>query len=130
MEYLDYEKESDLKGHANSIDINKMEIIIKQMRKCICKIKCSINGHGSGFFCKIPFPNEFKLLPVLVTNNHVLGENDIKEGKKITFSINNNDKDNFEIIIDKTIKTYTNKEKYDITFIEIKSIDKIKRIHF
>ena len=95
------------------------------MRKCICKIKCSINGHGSGFFCKIPFPNEFKLLPVLVTNNHVLGENDIKEGKKITFSINNNDKDNFEIIIDKTIKTYT-KKKYDITFIEIKSIDKIK----
>ena len=29
---------------------------------------------GTGFFCKIPFPNNNHLLPVLITNNHVMNE--------------------------------------------------------
>ena len=72
-------------------------------------------------FCKIPFPNEFNLLPVLITNNHVLDKEDIMAGKKCEFSLNN-DKLNFQIFFHNNRKTYTNKE-YDITIIELKLND-------
>ena len=70
------------------------------------------------FFCKIPFPDNLNLLPILFTNNDVLNENDIKIGKTIKFTLHN---DNIKkiILIDSTRKTYTNKE-LDITIIEIK----------
>ncbi len=38
-------------------------------------------GEGSGFFTKIPFNNI--LLPVLITNNHVLDPNAIKKNNII-----------------------------------------------
>jgi len=66
------------------------------------------------FFCKIPFSDTFNLLPVLITNNHVLKETDIIQGKKIKLTLNNK---NFKIKIDKLRKTYTNKE-YDIEIID------------
>jgi V8-like Glu-specific endopeptidase len=56
---------------------------------------------------------------VLITNNQVLKETDIIQGKKIKLILNNK---NLEIKIDKLRKTYTNKE-YDITIIEIKKTD-------
>ena len=40
------------------------------MKNCICKILTNDGKKGTGFFCKIPYLN--KLLPVLVTNNHIL----------------------------------------------------------
>ena len=43
---------------------------------------------GTGFLCKIPFPNQFKLLPVLITNNHILNIDDIKNNKIINISFN------------------------------------------
>jgi len=61
--------------------------IIEQMEKCICKIYLNKGGLGTGFFCKIPFNNS--LLPVLITNNHVLNENDIDNNKIIKLTINN-----------------------------------------
>ena len=124
----DYIKEKDLKDHANSVDVKKLEVIIEQMKKNICDIKCSINGHGTGFFCRIPFPDEWTLLPALLTNNHVLNEDDIKIGNKIRFSLNNNEK-NFEIYIDKERKAYTS-ELYDITIIELKRNDGLKPNQF
>ena len=59
------------------------ETILSQMDKYICKIYLGNGkeGTGTGFFCKIPFHN--KLLPVLITNNHIIGENDLKIGKII-----------------------------------------------
>ena len=29
---------------------------------------------GTGFFCKIPFPNKENMIPVLMTNNHVIND--------------------------------------------------------
>ena len=49
----------------------------------------SKGGVGKGFFCKIPFPNEFNLLTVLITNNHVLDQSDIMLGNNCIFSLNN-----------------------------------------
>ena len=32
---------------------------------------------GTGFICRIPYPNELHKLPVLITCNHILEEDDI-----------------------------------------------------
>ena len=74
-------------------------------------------GAGTGFFCKIPFPNFYNLLPVLITNNHILNEKDIIEGEVINFSLNNG-KLLYKITIGKERKVYTSWE-YDITIIQI-----------
>jgi hypothetical protein len=81
------------------------------MNNCICRIYN--NGEGTGFFTKIPFKNE--LLPVLVTNNHVIGANDIENKKSITIYLNN-DKKVKGIELDENRMRYTN-EKLDITII-------------
>ena len=84
------------------------------MKKCVCKIY--INGTtGTGFFTKIPFNNQF--LNVLITNNHILGENEIKNNKTITISLND-EKEQKSIKIDDKRKRYTN-EILDVTIIEI-----------
>ena len=84
------------------------------MNKCVCKIYSK--DEGTGFFTKIPFNNI--LLPVLITNNHVLSQNDIKNDCTIKLSLNY-DKKKKRIKIEEDRKTYTN-EELDITIIEIK----------
>ena len=91
--------------------------INKQMNKIICVIDLG-NSKGTGFFCKIPFPDNKNLLPVLITCNHVLNEEYINRNKSVFISFNNQN-ERREIIIENRI-SYTNKE-YDITIIEIKS---------
>ena len=88
------------------------------MKNCICKIYKEDGTKGTGFFCNIPFPNEFNLLPVLATNNHILEEKDIKNNKIIEFTIND-DKEEKRIIIDKE-RIIFNCPELDITLIEIK----------
>ena len=94
------------------------------MKYCICRI---YNGkiRGTGFFCKIPLENKSSFLPVLITNNHILGGNDISVGKTIKITINN-DKVIRKIYIDTSRKKITN-INLDFTLIEIKpNIDNIK----
>ena len=90
---------------------------MEQKKKSICKIICNDGGNATGFLCIIPFPDKFNLLPVLITNNHVLAKKDIYKGRKITFTLND-DKIKKEIIIENSRKTFTN-ENYDITIIEM-----------
>ena len=46
----------------------------EEAKKAICIIHLS-KGFGSGFLCKIPYTeNNNILLPVLITNNHVLSK--------------------------------------------------------
>ena len=111
--------ESKIDGYPDYISYDCTKEIMTQMRKNICKI---IIGEekvtGTGFFCKIPFPNRDKMMPVFITNNHVLNKNKlyennaeieiyIKEEKMMKKMINLNDR----------IK-YTSSE-YDTTIIEI-----------
>ena len=102
---------------SGKISKDKLKTIIKQMERNICKIKHSNNETGTGFFAKIPFPDALKLLPVLITNNHVLNEEDYNKDK---FQISLDDEKEYLLLLsDKSRKFYTNK-KYDITIIEIK----------
>ena len=107
-----YNKEKGIANSPEPISETTMKIILRQMEECICKIRHNdeINEiNGTGFFCLIPFPDKVKQLPVLMTNNHVLGKIDILKNKKIKFSLDN-DKISKEIIIDGKRKTYTNEE--------------------
>ena len=106
--------EAYIKDSIEPVTLKSTEIILEQMKKCVCKIHKG-ETKGTGFFARIPYNNEF--IKVLITNNHILDNNDIKEGKNITISFDNN-------LIDKNIKIdskkiiYTN-EIFDTTIIEI-----------
>ena len=54
------------------------------MNNCVCKIYNK--GKETRFFTKIPFKS--KLLPVLITNNHVINIDDIKNNKIINIYLN------------------------------------------
>ena len=59
------------------VDLEGSKVILSQMENCICKIIKDNGVKGTGFFCVIPFPDEYNLLKVLITNSHILNENDI-----------------------------------------------------
>ena len=86
-----YEKEKDLENHSKSMSLEAIEIVLKQMKNCICKIKFNIKGktgHGTGFLCKIEY-DDWSSKRVLITNNHILSKENILPGKEISFSMNN-----------------------------------------
>ena len=101
---------------------SEQENIIKKAEKCVCKINKIKGGTGPGFLCNIPFPNNDKLLPVLITSNNTLNKNDINEGKRIDISLNN-DSTPYAIMIDENRKKYNNSRSFGITIIEIKKED-------
>ena len=84
------------------------------MKNWVCKIYSSSSGNG--FFTKIPYKNKF--IKALITNNHILGEEEINNNKIIAYIINDNENDRKRIKIDDKRKRYTNKE-LDVTIIKI-----------
>ena len=98
------------------------EKIIEQMKKNICKIILD-QIQGTGFFCKIPFPDHSKMLPVLFTAYHIINEEILyKDEAKIVLEIKA-DPNIKELNLKDRIK-YTNRD-YDITLIELKAEDNI-----
>ena len=117
----DCKKEKYINISPSPVSLEGTEKILDQMNNCVCRIYN--NGKGTGFFTRIPFNND--LLPVLITNNHVIGVNDLENKKIITIYLNN-DKKMKVIEMDEKRLRYTNK-KLDITIIEIKEKkDKLK----
>ena len=108
-------KEIYLEDYPIPITSESTEIILSQMKKCICKIYMNNGNKGTGFFCKIPFPDK-EYLQFLITNNHIIDENSLNEDTKIFFTINN-DEIKKEINIGKR-RVYTS-QLYDTTIIEI-----------
>ena len=51
------------------------------MDKNICRIKID-NIQGTGFFSKIPFPDNNNMIQVFITNNHIIDEDIIKNKNK------------------------------------------------
>ena len=112
--------EADIKDAIDPISFESTGIIFEQMKSSVCKIHLG-KINGTGFFTKIPYKNQF--LPVLITNHHVLGENDILPGKIITISLKNGEIMK-NIKIDSKRKRYIN-EILDITIIELLEKDNI-----
>ena len=107
--------EKNIKGKVCPVDIVKNERIKIQLRNCICKIN-EFQNVGTGFLCKIPYPNGWRYLPVLITNKNIIDADKILNKKiDITFD---DDKVEKEITITQNRKIYSSK-KYNITIIEI-----------
>ena len=90
---------------------------LKEMSKCICKI--SGKRIGTGFFCKIKYEND--LIPVLITNYHVIDDNYLKDKKVLKIYINDDSK---ILNINKDNPIYSSKkEDYDIIIIQLNEDD-------
>ena len=82
------EKQSN--DYPKPISIEQNKTILDQMKNNgICKIHGK--NEGNGFFTKIPFPDNNNLLPVLITNNHILNES-VLNNREIVISQNDNKK--------------------------------------
>ena len=75
--------EAYIADNINSIPMEKLGKISGQS-SCACKINDG-NTYGTGFFCRIPYPDKENLLPVLITCNHVFNP---KSKKEINFTVN------------------------------------------
>ena len=89
MEYIEGKKLND---YPNSVSLKGTEIILDQMKNMICKIYIKEEFNGTGFFCKIRYNDD--LLPVLITNNHIINESILETEQKISISMNNKFKKN------------------------------------
>ena len=74
--------ETFLKDSIKPVSIKETQIILEQMKTCVCRIHLG-SKKGTGFFIKVPFQNQ--LLNVLMTNNHVIGEEELSDGKKLQY---------------------------------------------
>ena len=89
--------------------LNQTELKLKA--KCFCKIIGT--KVGTGFFCKMIYENE--LVPVLITNYHVIDDNFIESKDSLKVYIN----EEYKIInINKIIYSSSN-NKYDIIIIRL-----------
>ena len=111
-----------IQGYPNIVSLESSQKIIEQMKKNVCQIQ-SDESQGTGFFCKIPFPDMNNMLPVLITNNHVINEELLYEDDTNILIYTESDKNTKTINLDDRLK-YTSKH-FDITIIEIKDQDKI-----
>ena len=118
---MEYTERKKLNDYPNSVSLRGTEIILDQMKSMVCKIYTKDQFKGTGFFCNIPYNDN--LLPILMTNNHIINESIFATEKKITISMNNIFK---KIELDDNRIIYSNKD-YDITIIEIKEKDGIKK---
>ena len=116
------QNEAKIPGIPDAISFEGLEIIKEQKENNVCKIVKENGITGSGFLCIIPFPDKLHPLPVLLTCNHVLKDDDIKPGKEIKLIFN----DTIEKIlkIDDSRMIYTSQEnEFDTTIIEIRNED-------
>ena len=84
---MSVEQEKLLNNCPIPITVYQTEIILEQMKKNVCKVHLKTGKKGTGFFCKIPFPDEYNLLPVLITNNHVIDQSYLNQENEITVSL-------------------------------------------
>ena len=101
------DKEKLLDKYPLPVTIKDTEIILEQMKYSICKIE-NKNGNGTGFFCKLLNKK------LLITNNHIINEEIIKNNNIIKVTLNDD-----KIMKDIKIKDYYTSIKYDTTIIEI-----------
>ena len=93
---------------------------IKNLNVCICKVSGKLNG--TGFFTKILYKNN--LIPVLITNYHIIDDDFLRNNKFLNIYINNNMR---TINISKKSKIYSsNNKEYDIMIIQLHQSDEIK----
>ena len=123
-----YKNEKKIEEQGGELTAEQMRYIMNQMETSLCRIIINNNSYGSGFFCFLPFPDNLNLLKVLITNHHVLGENDLLPGKEIIIRLNG-DKISKTIKITESRRIYTS-PLFDVTIVEIQPYDNIEEYSF
>ena len=111
----DYIEEGYIKGASEPIPLE--ETNYKKYKNCICVV----NGikTGTGFFTKILYKDN--LIPVLITNNHIINDKFLEKEKIIKVYIN---KKSILININKDSKIYSSiSGEFDITIIRVDEDD-------
>ena len=88
---------------------------LEQMKECLCKIE-NKNGKGVGFFCCIPY-QKINLF-TMITTNHLVNDDILRNDKIIEISINNDEEEKKILEINDNRKIYSSL-KYDTTIIQI-----------
>ena len=103
---------------AKILGAKEPELLEKSKHKdkgsCICKI--SAKSIGTGFFCKMAHKNE--LVPVLITNYHVIDDNYVGSNNSLKVYINEDYK--FININKNRIIYSSSNNEYDIMIIRLK----------
>ena len=107
-------------GNIPPLSAEQTKIILNQLEKAVCKIYKTKTNITTGFLLKMPYPDQFSLLPVLITTNHFLNIEDLKKQKELLITFDN-DKIVKNIKLDEPRIIYSNSDQdYYITIIEIK----------
>ena len=77
-------KGKEYSGEVYPLSMDQNKKILSQLATKICKIHMSNEKKATGFLYRIPV--KCGLLPVLMTCNHVLSQNDLITNKFITIS--------------------------------------------
>ena len=120
---MDEELPNDDEGKGGIITSIQLSEILRQMGENICLIE-GINGEkATGFFCKLPYPDQLNLIPALITNSQILNKENTQLNKTIKLTMND-DKRKIYLTLDSSRKIFID-ESLGITIIEIKQKDKI-----
>ena len=119
----------DYEGIDGIITNMQLNLIYKQMGGYICLINDINENKATGFFCKIPYPDDFNLLPTLISNSEILNKNNTQLNKTIKLNIYDEKdiKREYYLLIDSSRKVFID-ESLGITIMEIKKEDKIDKI--
>jgi len=119
---LTIKNENKVKGGEN-ITLNNSKILFEKAEKSICEI-ITDKGHGTGFFCKIKYPNKYNEIYCLITNNHVITKDMFIYQENIEIKFYNKE---MKISLNIYRRIWTN-EEIDFTCIEIIKEDDIIEI--
>ena len=96
-----------------NLNENQKKIIKKQKETCICQIIIDNQDEqksGTGFFCKIPYKGD--IIPVLMTNYHVIGDDYLNNHDYLKLVINKTIP--IKMKLDKERKLYSSINKKDM----------------
>ena len=108
---------------GENLTIKKSKILNEKAEKTICEI-ITDKGYGTGFFCKIKYPNKYNEIYCLITNNHVITKDMLTYKENIEIKLNNKE---IKISLNLYRRIWTN-EEIDFTCIEIIKEDNIIEI--
>lgn len=87
---ISFEIKPEVSNEKGTEDDEAMYQFIEKARNSTCQIMLNNNNYGSGFFCRIPYTENYNLLlNVLLTCEHVLTQEIIFSDNEIEIKVNN-----------------------------------------
>ena len=107
-------EEGKVSGAIEPVTIEQTNKILNQMKKSICKVVGK--KEGTGFFCKINLND--KMIPVLMTNYHIIDDKVLKSKKEVKLKLNDENKI-IMLKLNENIKIFSSEnKKYDIMILK------------